>query len=143
MTDERTVYEVWAKEANQEVIDAGYTFVSDGTWYAKGTEAVLLFNISGGNNGADPALQTVEDYIESGDTNYSGLFGGWCEKDPKHSGNADNVSYSDGWDEEGCGYSEFNIYKGGVLVRRATRMSEEDWDKGKAVKEYATFEKLK
>jgi hypothetical protein len=108
MVEERTVYEVWSGEADQEVIDAGYTFVSDGTWYAKGTEAVLLFNISGGNNGADPVLQTVEDYVESVDSNYSGLFGG-------------SRDVEGDWDEEGCGYDEFDIYKNGILVRKATR----------------------
>jgi hypothetical protein len=107
-------WEIWGKEAAQDVREAGYRFYSTGRWYKRGTEAILLFNISGGNNGADPNLQTVEDYIESGDTNYSGLFGGWCENNPQH---------EDGWDEEGCGYDEFDIYKDGKLVKRG-----EEWN---------------
>ena len=99
---------IWEKEADKEVIEAGYTFISDGTWYAEGTEAVLLFNISGGQNGKKTTLQTVEEYIQSGDSNYSGLFGGWRANQP-------NVE--DGWDEEGCGYDEFDIYKNGKLIR--------------------------
>jgi hypothetical protein len=152
-----TVYDIfykptWSNKNNDdpmymnaidEMRNAGYTFISDGTWYAKGTEAVLLYHISGGDQrGEVPLLKTVEDYIENGDTNYSGMFGGWCEKDSEQSGNADNVNYSDGWDTEGCGYAEFDIYKNGKLVRKATSMTEEDWEKGKAVKEYATSQKL-
>lgn len=139
----QTVYEVWVGETNQEVIDAGYIFVSDGTWYAKGTEAVLLYNISGGDQrNPESLLKTVEDYITSGDTNYSGMFGGWCEKDSEKSGNADNVNYSDGWDEEGCKYSEFNIYKNGLLVKEASNMTEEDWLKVKKTKESVSWQKL-
>lgn len=155
--DNRTVYDVFYKptwtvnsnkdpmyiEALDEIRGAGYTFISDGTWFAKGTEAVLLYHISGGDQrNPEPLLKTVEDYIASGDTNYSGMFGGWCEKDPDKSGNADNVNYSDGWDEEGCSYNEFDIYKDGILVKEASSMTEEDWLKVKKTKETVSWQKL-
>lgn len=110
----RTAKEIWKDEADKEVVEAGYTFISDGTWYKKGTEAVILFNMtlsSGELDSGKSCLQTVEDYIESGDTNYSGLFGGW---------RAERPGFEEGYDEEGCGYDEFNIYKNGKLVRKAT-----------------------
>ena len=117
MTKLEQIKDIWEKEADKSVIESGYTFISDGTWYAKGSEAVLLFSISGGNNGKDPTLQTVEDYIKTGGINYSGLFGGWCENNPEH---------RDGWDEEGCGYNEFDIYKSGILIKKATNIEKED-----------------
>jgi hypothetical protein len=155
--DRKTVYEVfyqptWTNRSNEdpmymnaidEIRNAGYTFISDGTWFAKGTEALLLYHISGGDQkNPESLLKTVEDYIASGDTNYSGMFGGWCEKDTEKSGNADNVNYETGWDSESCGYFEFDIYKGGLLVRKATSMTKDDWTKAKKTKEYVTYQKL-
>ena len=125
MDNTETCYEVWEEDADNDIISAGYKFVSAGHWYAEGTEAVLLFNITGSTNleqyneEASNNLLSLENYIKSGDPNYSGLFGGWC--DPAHSSCSDNVNYREGWDEEGCSYNEFNIYKNGVLVRKATK----------------------
>jgi hypothetical protein len=111
-------------DAEKEVVDAGYTFISDGTWYTKGTEAVIFFNMTVGpsiprNGEGMSVLQTVEAYVEGGEQNYSGLFGGW-----RHG----VEGLEDGWDEEGCGYDEFDIYKDGVLVRKATCADQGDND---------------
>jgi hypothetical protein len=120
--ENETVYEIWKNDLDKPTREAGYTFISDGTWYAKGTEAVLLFNITVGtddktNGEGKSALQTVEDYVESGDTNYSGLFGG--NRDSSVCRDTDMRQEPD-WDEEGCGYNEFDIYKNGILVKEAT-----------------------
>ena len=117
MGDSNSDFNMRAIDALKE---AGYKFVSDGTWYAKGTEAIPFFAL----HHEGTLIEAIDAYV-AGDHDESGLFGGW--RDKTRSLSADNVNYSDGWDEEDCGFAEFDIYKNGILVKKATRAKPEDW----------------
>lgn len=92
-------------DINKGVVKEGYKFFSGGEWFDKGSEAFLLFTLSGGKD----YVSAVENYILMNE-DPSGLFRG-IRKESE--------------DEESCLLSEFNIYKNGVLIKKAEEVEED------------------